>query len=485
MSSSVPNSDITVLILLCFSVFLGSLIPCINGGSQKESDRVLKLPGQPTNPPISQFSGYVTVNQAPGRALFYWFFEAQSEPSKKPLLLWLNGGPGCSSIGYGAVSELGPLRVTKNGAGLTFNNYSWNKEANLLFLESPAGVGFSYTNESSDITKLDDKFVAEDAYNFLVNWLERFPQFKTHDFFISGESYAGHYVPQLAELVYDRNKYTAKYPHINLKGFIVGNPETDEYYDDKGLLEYAWSHAIISDQEYEKAKQLCDFKLLEWSNDCIAAMAAVFNKYSEIDIYNIYAPSCLLNRSSSLAYDKKDGYEFSQANKAQTHGIRRMRIIPGGGGYDPCYSNFAEEYFNRIDVQTAFHATRGANASVKWEVCNDFLFRSYHDTVFSVLPIYKKLIKGGLKIWIYSGDADGRVPVIGSRYCIEALELPLKSPWHSWYHNHQVGGRIVEYEGLTFVTVRGAGHLVPLNKPREALALIHSFLFGESLPKNR
>ncbi|KAA8531186.1 hypothetical protein F0562_005900 [Nyssa sinensis] len=118
-------------------------------------------------------------------------------------------------------------------------------------------------------------------------------------------------------------------------------------------------------------------------------------------------------------------------------------------------------------------------------VCNDNISRAYQFTVFSILPIYTKLIKGGLKIWMYSGDTDGRVPVIASRYCIEALKLPLKSPWRSWYHNHQVGGRIVEYEGLTFVTVRGAGHLVPLNKPSEALSLIHSFLSGEDLPKHR
>uniref|UniRef100_A0A0D3ACW8 Peptidase S10 serine carboxypeptidase n=1 Tax=Brassica oleracea var. oleracea TaxID=109376 RepID=A0A0D3ACW8_BRAOL len=82
-----------------------------------------------------------------------------------------------------------------------------------------------------------------------------------------------------------------------------------------------------------------------------------------------------------------------------------------------------------------------------------------------------------------SGDADGRVPVIGSRYCVEALGLPVKSEWRSWFHNHQVGGRITEYEGgLTFVTVRGAGHLVPLNKPEEALALFSSFLNGQALP---
>lgn len=161
-----------------------------------------------------------------------------------------------------------------------------------------------------------------------------------------------------------------------------------------------------------------------------------------------------------------------------------MRLIPGG--YDPCFSQYTTEYFNRKDVQKALHIKyRGLSDSVKWTVCNDSLFRTYNYTVFSVLPIYRKLIKGGLKIWIYSGDADGRVPVIGTRYCIEALGLPLKIPWTSWFHKHQVAGRIVEYEGLTFVTVRGAGHLVPLNKPREALALIHSYLSGQHLPTHK
>ncbi|XP_057476368.1 serine carboxypeptidase-like 26 [Actinidia eriantha] len=473
MASSISTSFFSLIrVYICLGSFITLIKAHETYPKSHESDRVINLPGQPLSPPVSQFSGYITVNEDHGRALFYWFFEAQSQPSNKPILLWFNGGPGCSSIGYGAAVELGPLRVHRKRLGLEFNKHAWNKEANLLFVESPVGVGFSYTNTSSDLTKLDDGFVAEDAYNFLVNWMKRFPHFKTNDFFISGESYAGHYVPQLAELVYDRNKDTTKYSYINLKGFIVGNPETDDYYDYKGILEYAWSHSVISDQEFEKAKQVCDFKLSKWSSECNAAMTVVFGKYEEIDIYNIYAPICLLNTSSSVA-----------TYKEQNDGFRRMRIL---GGYDPCYSAYTEQYLNRGDVQTSLHAnTRAGNSYVKWKVCNDSLFYAYHYTVSSVLPIYNKLIKGGLKIWIYSGDTDGRVPVIGSRYCIEALGLPLKSAWRSWYHDHQVGGRIVEYEGLTFVTVRGAGHLVPLNKPSEALALIHSFLSGEHLPTHR
>ncbi|KAF8017745.1 hypothetical protein BT93_H2827 [Corymbia citriodora subsp. variegata] len=451
-----------------------------------ESDRVINLPGQPSTPSISHFSGYITVSEAHGRALFYWFFEAQSRPSQRPLLLWFNGGPGCSSVGYGAAVELGPLRVNANGTGLLYNKHAWNREANLLFVESPVGVGFSYTNTSSDLSMPDDAFVAEDAYSFVVNWLQKFPRFKTHDFFLAGESYAGHYVPQLAELIYDRNKDTAKYTPVNLKGFLVGNPETNDYYDYKAVLEYAWSHAVISDQLYDKCKQSCDFTVPDWSDECNEGMSTLFATYlQEIDIYNIYAPVCLLNSSStssSLSHTSESHLE--QLNKVNGHGWRRMRIP---GGYDPCYTQYVEMYLNRQDVQSSLHVRTGVNpTTISWKACNKSLGDTYDYSVFSVLPIYTKLIKGGLKIWVYSGDADGRVPVIGSRYCVESLGLSIKSPWRSWYHNHQVGGRIVEYEGgLALVTVRGAGHLVPLDKPSHALALLHSFLTGQDLPKQR
>jgi serine carboxypeptidase-like clade 2 len=210
-------------------------------------------------------------------------------------------------------------------------------------------------------------------------------------------------------------------------------------------------------------------------------MDIVFAEYSEIDIYNIYAPKCNLNTSSSSsAYNG----EIESSLDANNYGSRRTRIF---GGYDPCYATYAEEYFNIHEVQNFFHAnTRGGrNSSIKWQVCNDSILREYNYTTFSILPIYSKLIKAGMRIWIYSGDADGRVPVTGSRYWIEALDLPLISPWRSWFHHHQVGGRVVEYEGLTFATIRGAGHLVPLNKPSEGLLLFNSFLKGRQLPEHR
>ena len=143
------------------------------------------------------------------------------------------------------MEELGPFRVNSDGQTLFRNDYAWNEGkwnpcyfvklmktcygikstkqftvANVLFLESPAGVGFSYSNTTSDYEKTGDKSTAKDSYTFLINWLERFPQYKTRDFFITGESYAGHYVPQLAYTILSRNNNTNQ-TIINLKGIAV------------------------------------------------------------------------------------------------------------------------------------------------------------------------------------------------------------------------------------------------------------------------
>lgn len=86
----------------------------------------------------------------------------------------------------------------------------------------------------------------------------------------------------------------------------VGNPETDDFYDTKGLVEYAWSHAVVSDQVYERINQVCNFKVSNLTNVCVEAMNVVYQQYREIDIYNIYAPTCLINRASSLDHGRND-----------------------------------------------------------------------------------------------------------------------------------------------------------------------------------
>ena len=112
-----------VLALSCLAVSAAGAAATV----EAEADRIASLPGQP---PVnfSMYSGYVTVDAAAGRALFYWLIEAAGAPAESaPLVLWLNGGPGCSSVGYGASEELGAFRINADGRSLSRNRYPWNK----------------------------------------------------------------------------------------------------------------------------------------------------------------------------------------------------------------------------------------------------------------------------------------------------------------------------------------------------------------------
>ncbi|XP_052195126.1 serine carboxypeptidase-like 25 [Diospyros lotus] len=439
---------------------------------EEEADRILALPGQP-KVPFQQFSGYVTVNEVAGRALFYWLTEAVHDPLSKPLVVWLNGGPGCSSVAYGASEEIGPFRINKTASGLYLNKFSWNTVANLLFLETPAGVGFSYTNRSSDLLDTGDRRTAEDSLKFLIQWMNRFPRYKSREVYLTGESYAGHYVPQLARAIVT---YNAKSKHpINLKGFMVGNAVTDNYYDNLGTVTYWWSHAMISDRTYRQLINTCDFSQQKESDQCESLYSyAMDQEFGNIDQYNIYSPPCNVN---------SDGTTAPATRRAIRLPHRRHPIFRQISGYDPCTEKYAEIYYNRQDVQKALHANI-TKIPYKWTACSEELNRDWNDTDASILPIYRELISAGLRIWVFSGDVDSVVPVTATRYSLAQLKLSTKIPWYPWYVKKQVGGWTEVYEGLTFATVRGAGHEVPLFKPRAALQLFKSFLRGDPLPKS-
>ncbi|MCL7021472.1 hypothetical protein MKW94_028336 [Papaver nudicaule] len=354
------------------------------------------------------------------------------------------------------------------------NKFSWNSIANLLFIESPAGVGFSYSNTSSDLLDSGDRRTAKDALEFVIQWLERFPRYKNRDVYITGESYAGHYVPQLAREIMRHNKI-AKHP-ISLKGIMVGNAVTDNYYDNVGTITYWWSHAMISDKTYRQLLNKCDFHRQKNSNECESLYSyAMDQEFGNIDQYNIYAPPC--NKSD-------DSTTTSQRTLRLPHRPHRVsKQIVGYEGYDPCTEKYAEIYYNRPDVQKALHANT-TKIPYKWTACSETLNRNWNDTEASILPIYKEMIAGGLRVWVFSGDVDSVVPVTATRFSLERLKLSTKIPWYPWYVKKQVGGWTEVYEGLTFATVRGAGHEVPLFKPRAAFQLFKSFLNGVPLPKS-
>ncbi|RDX64999.1 Serine carboxypeptidase-like 34, partial [Mucuna pruriens] len=477
-----------VLLLICFTFTKQGLGVSVTDYltrevlAEQEADRVYGLPGQPSVQ-FKQYAGYVTVNLTHGRALFYWFFEATHDPQHKPILLWLNGGPGCSSIGYGEAEELGPFFPQDSiRAKLKLNPYSWNKAANLLFLESPVGVGFSYTNTSRDLGELGDTITAKDSHNFIIKWFRRFPQFRSHKFYIAGESYAGHYVPQLSELIFDNNRDPAKKDYINFKGFMIGNALLDDETDQKGMIDYAWDHAVISDGLYHNITRTCNFSLPSQTHACNVELSKYFDVYNIIDMYSLYTPRCF---SSSTTTTKGLPVIRGRAPQTFSQFVSFRQLFYNGwhkkpAGYDPCASDYTEVYLNRPEVQKALHANV-TKIPYPWTHCSDNI-TSWNDAPQSMLPVIKKLIAGGIRIWVYSGDTDGRIPVTATRYTLKKLGLRIVKDWTPWYTSRQVGGWSIVFDGLTYVTIRGAGHEVPTFAPKQALQLLQHFLANHKLP---
>ncbi|KAK6270934.1 hypothetical protein POUND7_008032 [Theobroma cacao] len=429
----------SILVFFCCTRF------CSSFGDQN-LDKITELPGQPKNVEFNQYSGYVTVNEQAGRALFYWLIElpVSRSPETRPLVLWLNGGPGCSSLAYGAAEEIGPFHIRPDGRTLYLNRYAWNNLANMLFLESPAGVGFSYSNTTSDL-------------------------------YTAGDRRTGHYVPQLSQIVYERNRGVQN-PVINFKGFLVGNAVTDDYHDFVGTFEYWWTHGLISDSTYRSLRVACDLgSSTHPSLQCMSALRVAEVEQGNIDPYSIFTQPCkdtaTLKRNMRGHYVSFHSYELN--NGAFPPWMSRA--------YDPCTERYSKVYFNLPEVQKALHANV-TGISYPWQTCSDLVGNYWADAPLSMLPIYKELIAAGFRIWVYSGDTDAVVPVTATRYSIDALKLPTVTNWYPWYDNGKVGGWSQAYKGLTFVTVTGAGHEVPLHRPRQAFILFRSFLENKPMP---
>ncbi|KAL0682159.1 hypothetical protein Bca4012_049006 [Brassica carinata] len=403
-----------------------------------EEDLVARLPGQP-KVLFRQYAGYVDVDFETGRSLFYYFVEADTHPEIKPLTLWLNGGPGCSSVGGGAFTELGPFYPTGDGRGLRINSMSWNKASNLLFVESPAGVGWSYSNTSSDYNT-GDETTANDMLVFLLRWFSKFPELKARDFFLTGESYAGHYIPQLADAIHSYNRQSSGFK-INVKGIAIGNPLLKLDTDTSAAYEFLWSHGLISDEHKHAIIRQCDFTSLpNISKACIEALTEVSFVTKYVNVYDVLLDLCFPSIIEQELRLKKMATQMSM-------------------GVDVCMMHERQFYFNLPEVQHALHANR-THLPYRWSMCSTGI-----DGNINMLPILKRIIQNKTSVWIFSGDQDSVVPLLGSRTL--------------------VGGWVTEYgELLTFATVRGAAHMVPYAQPSRALHLFSGFVRGRRLPNN-
>ncbi|XXG40264.1 hypothetical protein AAC387_Pa01g1027 [Persea americana] len=471
-----------VIILVAISFF-----------SKSSAELITALPSQPSNISFKQYSGYITTDTIHGRALFYYFVEANvADPLSRPLTLWLNGGPGCSSLGAGAFMEHGPFRVGDNGL-LIQNPYSWNLESNMLYVESPIGVGFSYSNKSEDYINWNDTRTAEENLRFTLNWLEEFPQYKYSDFYLTGESYAGHYIPQLAALILEHNKNTNIEP-IKLKAIALGNPLLDiDISVNSG--DYLWAHGVISDETWMLQKTICNmsrYTAEELHDKSSQECKDVFNRINneagpDTDEHDLLSLRCL---SPTTA---RQSISISTGTLASIHTKLAWRT-----NGDPCLPGRISEYLNKPIVQKALHA-KTTGLPFRWNLCEGEgpLKYQLENLETNLIPLVAYLLQEGIPVMLYSGDQDAQIPLTQTRIIgnmlAQLLKLTTFTPYTPWYNKKQVGGWTQSFgklrEGknvtyLTYATVRGGAHEVPFTSPSQALTLFKAFLSGSPLPRN-
>ena len=427
------------------------------------------------------YSGYLT--STPGKKLHYVYFPSQRSESSDPLVLWLNGGPGCSSLA-GLFNENGPFVFRDWSKDLYVNPYSWNQQANMLYIESPSGVGFSTGNSKNH----NDSEVAYENVYALDSFFLKFPELLKNRFFISGESYAGIYIPTLAKSILDYNKRVIPTLQIKLEGLLIGNGVTHPDYDLTGaFIEFAYGHGLYNLDIKKEADLQCGpnppYNLD--NKGCQDVYVQIKETAGDINIYDIYR-DCYPPDSVNLTEKEiQDNKRFALFTNPLYHSVKsentflnsfisqKLRDDP------PCADvSGLTSLLNIPEFQDLLHVDR-----TEYSICNDTVNETYQwDPRFSFY-LYPELLRNNLRILKYSGDTDAAVPFTGTRQWVKKLNLPLIKEYHAWfaYNSREIAGFVEKYDGLIFATVKGVGHMVPQWKRKESLYLFNQFLDGKDL----
>ncbi|VVT53561.1 uncharacterized protein SAPINGB_P003636 [Magnusiomyces paraingens] len=409
---------------------------------------------------VKQYTGYFDVDgpeDDSGKHLFFWFFESRNDPKTDPILVWLNGGPGCSSL-MGMLYELGPSSILTPVEKPELNPYSWNNNASVIFLDQPAGVGFSYF-DSENVPVSDTRASAVDVYAFLSLFFQQFPEYKDLGLNIAGESYAGHYIPAISTEIL---KHTDR--NFVFKSVLIGNGWTDTYHQSAGYGPMACGKGgykpVLSEEQCAKfnhTEARCRWLdgLCYKRQDRLTCVPATYVCDSLLDPYI---------DTGLNPYD-----------------IRK----PCVGSQDMCYDDidYYANYLNKPKVQAAI----GAEVE-NYEGCSDPVFNAFIHTGDGGKPFHFDVVEAlaqGLEVLVYAGDKDYICNWVGQVKWLDALEWPGADEWAagkfaSWatVDDGEAAGEYKKAGNLTFVRVYDAGHMVPYDQPKHALDMVMRWLHG-------
>lgn len=420
-------------------------------------------------PPTTSFSGYLDASDGcdvktngPLCQVHYWLALAEHNAAEAPVVLWLNGGPGSSSI-LGFLTEEGPLLINATG-GLMKNPWSWTKYANLLAIEAPIGVGYSYCSRQVDghPCKNTDRYTASASRAALVDFFGRkFPEFKKNKFFITGESYAGVYIPTLTKEILDHTD-------LNLVGIAVGDPCTDNtaQADSMDSLWYAHKYGLVDDEIFDLLWNKCDVRIPNLMSKgglqhVVSDLNKILMKIENLEERTVKANELFHEVVLHGSFTKiQDSPECTLAYRKYLMSSSRGLSQSWRDIYIDDYSLFAPvsnlemeqmaTYMSRKDVRKALHVeeaptTTWPSVSVGFDYTKEYDACNWGGVLLniSMVDIYKEVVPQLKRTWVYNGDTDPCVSYEGTRLAVKQIQLDELDggSYRPWFYN-QTGASI-------------------------------------------
>nr|KYP33095.1 Serine carboxypeptidase-like 19 [Cajanus cajan] len=394
--------------------------------------KVEVLPGFEGPLPFELETGYVGLGgKDDDMQVFYYFIKSESDPQKDPLMLWLSGGPGCSSL-TGLLFQIGPLALdTESYDGslpnLILRPQSWTKVCSIIFVDLPFGSGFSYAKNLT--AQRSDWKLVHHTHQFLRRWLIDHPEFLLNEFYMGGDSYSGIPVPGIVQEISNGNEIGLQ-PQINLQGYLLGNPKTTGK-ENNHQISFAHGMGLISDELYASLQRNCKGEYIDIDSRnelCLRDMN--YFEEAKIDMWYILGHCCKVDLPKKHeAPWRRYLYQKFEAS-LNSYYTREPNLCCN------IFSDFiSAQWANDESVRKSLHTREGTIG--KWKRCNqtDFEYQ-----ISSSFDIHVNLSAKGYRSLIYSGDHDAVVPFISTQAWIRALNYSIVEDWRPWLIEGQVAG---------------------------------------------
>uniref|UniRef100_A0A0L0P529 Pheromone-processing carboxypeptidase KEX1 n=1 Tax=Candidozyma auris TaxID=498019 RepID=A0A0L0P529_CANAR len=428
-------------------------------GSSVEDYLVTSLPGlfkiDTKDIPV-MFAGQLRLYEQNDTHYFFWKFQDQHKApvAEKKLIFWLNGGPGCSSMD-GALMEAGPLRVNKHKE-VVYNEGSWHKRADIVFVDQPAGTGFSYSDDYAN--NLND--VSWHFKTFLEKYFDLFPEERHYDIMLAGESFAGQYIPYIAHGIIEHM------PDIHLAGLLIGNGYIDPYTQGLSYLPFAQQAGIISTnhpnwRDLLSRQEECQKRVDHAKAEKTPAAADLATRVCD-------------NVLSLLLQYTRDNRAAKNEQCFNMYDYKLKDSFPSCGMHWPPDLQYVTPFLRDNNVMNSLNLEN----KISWKECRGNVGTHLNQRDFPpAISLLPDLLKN-TKIVLFHGDRDIICNYVGAEYLVRDLDWNGKKgfseslPTYDWIHEGEKGGYLQSEANLTYVNVFEASHMVPFDKPELSSALV-------------